>query len=431
MLMHRILLTPDGGAAPAPAAPAPSPAPAATVDLPGGQRSTPNLNDAFANLDKMMGELPADKSHGEQDKVPDKTPNKPAEADPKDGDEPAEKPVEKLAEKAKPEKAATLRQAYEASKAKLAEYEKKLAELEKTKTTDLTPEEKKAYEDKVAAAEKRRNELEEHMKFVDYSKSEEYKKQYEQPFFDTYKEALELVSSLKVTDAATGEVRQAKPEEFDAIMAISDINDRAEKVEELFGTGIKAQQVMAASDKAMAAWKAQENALATYKTKAGEMEKARMEARQKETGEVLKAFKETAAEGITKFPHLFAPTEGDEKGNAALESGFALAKLAFGAIEAAEAAKLPQWVQERMVNGKLPPVEMAKLHAAIVNKAGAFDRQVLKARSLEAKIAELQKHLEGYKGSTPDNGGSGSKPTVPASAMSSIDAAIERMANGR
>ena len=421
----RLLLTPDGGAAPAPAAPA------APVELPGGQRSTPNLNDAFADLDKMMGESPADKSHGETDPEPKPATSPEKVEDNEPAEKPAEKPVEKPAEKAKPEKAATLRQAYEASKAKLAEYEKKLADLEKAKPTGVTPEEKKAYEDKVSAAEKRRAELEEHIKYVDYSKSEEYKKQYEQPFFDTYKESRDIVSSLKVTDQTTGEVRQANPEDFDAIVAISDINDRADKIEELFGTGIKAQQVLAAAEKTMAAWKAKENALSTYKTKAGEMEKARMEARTKESGEILKAFKETAAEGVTKFPHLFAPSEGDEKGNAALESGFAIAKLAFGAIEAADAAKLPQWVQERMVNGKLPPVEMAKLHAAIVNKAGAFDRQVLKTRSLEAKIADLQKQLAGYKGSSPDNGGSGGKGKPAASTMDSLDAAIERLASGR
>jgi len=422
----RILLTPDATATAAPAAPA------APIELPGGQRSTPNLNDAFANLDKMMGEAPPDKSHGESDTEPSKpvAPTEKPEGD-EPAEKPAEKPVEKPAEKAKPEKAATLRQAYEASKAKLAEYEKKLAELEKAKPTSLTPEEKKDYEDKVAAAEKRRNELEEHIKFVDYTKSEEYKKQYEQPFFDTYKESRETVALLKVTDPTTGEIRQAKPEDFDAIVAITDINERADKIEELFGTGIKAQQVLAASEKTLAAWKAKENALATYKTKAGEMEKARMEARTKESGEILKAFKETAAEGVTKYPHLFAPAEGDDKGNAALESGFALAKLAFGTIEATDVAKLPQWIQERMVNGKLPPVEMAKLHAAIVNKAGAFDRQVLKTRSLESKISELEKQLAAFKRSTPDNGGSGSKPTAPMSSMASLDAAIERLASGR
>ena len=131
-----ILLTPDAPAAAAPAAPA------APIELPGGQRSTPNLNDAFANLDKMMGEAPADKSHGESDPEPPKpvTPTEKPEGD-EPAEKPAEKPVEKPAEKAKPEKAATLRQAYEASKAKLAEYEKKLAELEKAKPTGLTPEE--------------------------------------------------------------------------------------------------------------------------------------------------------------------------------------------------------------------------------------------------------------------------------------------------
>ena len=313
-----------------------------------------------------------------------------------------------------------------------------LKDLKKTKKSapeapkEMTPEEKKAYEDKVAAAEKRRNELEEHIKYVDYTKSEEYKKQYEQPFFDTYKESRETVALLKVTDPTTGEIRQAKPEDFDAIVAITDINERADKIEELFGTGIKAQQVLAASEKTLAAWKAKENALATYKTKSGEMEKARMEARTKESGEILKAFKETTAEGVTKYPHLFAPADGDDKGNAALESGFALAKLAFGAIEATDAAKLPQWVQERMVNGKLPPVEMAKLHAAIVNKAGAFDRVRFQNKQLAKQIKDLQAKLDGFKSSQPGNGQE-TAPNREASgnaSFSDIDKAFDALAAG-
>lgn len=421
--LNRILLDPaapdGGGAAPPPAAPPSSPAPDNS-----GVRSTPQLNTAFDALDHLLSDNPP----------PAEQPQKADE-----GAEPAEKttppaekpPVEDKAKTppAKPEKAATLRESYERLKKDLADRDQRLAKYqEQEKNGKLSDEEKKTFTEKLTAAEKRARELDDHIKFVDYQKSSEYQEKYQKPFEDAYLNGIKTATQFKITDAE-GNVRQATAEDFKAIMAIDDPDAAASKIEELFGTGVKAQNVAQARNKIVESWDARNNALADFTKKGAEFFKQRSEAMQKSQSELATAWKTERDAGLERLPQLFKPVEGDDKGNQILEAGYALADLAFSALAAEEAAKLPKFVQERMVNGKLPPLEMAKLHAAIRNKAGAFDRVAFQLKSERTKVAELQKQLDGFKKSQPGEGEQGRAPAGGGNLLDSLDAAIDRMAS--
>lgn len=426
--INRILLDPappaaptGGGAAPPPAAP---PSAAAAPDN-SGVRATPNLNTAFDALDHLLSDNPPPSEtppKGDEGAEPaEKTPTPPAEKPPVE-EKPKTPPP-------KPEKAATLRESYERLKKDLADRDARLAKYqEQEKSGKLTDEEKKTFTEKLTAAEKRAKELDDHIKFVDYQKSSEYQEKYQKPFEDAYAAGRETAAQFKITDAE-GNVRQATAEDFDAIMQISDPDAAAAKIEELFGTGVKAQNVSIARQKVMDTFTARKNALADFSKKGAEFFKQRSEQGQKLQAELAGQFKAERDAGLERLPQLFKPVEGDDKGNQILDSGYALADLAFGTLAAEEAAKLPKFVQERMVNGKLPPVEMAKLHAAIRNKAGAFDRVAYQNKQLKGQLAELQKQLDGFKKSQPGEGELGHVQTPSGSSMESVDAAIERMAS--
>ena len=426
----KILLDPTpagGGASAAPAAPAPSnqnptPSAPASTDSVGGVRSTPNLNDAFSQLDKLFSDTPPP---ADAPKPADKPTDTPSADKP-----PVDKPADDLKdEHGKPMKAATLRQSYDKLKADLAEREARLVKYqEMEKTGKFSDDEKKSFEEKLTKAEARRQELEKEIQFHDFTKSTEYQEKYEKPFVDAYQSGIKTAMGFKITDPASGEVRQGTADDFKEIMAIDDPDAAAAKIEELFGTGVKAQNVSQARNEVLKAWETKNNAIKEFSTKGEEIFKQRREAQTKLQTELAKTWKTEVASGLERLPQIFKPVEGDVKGNEILDIGYKLADLAFNALAPEESAQLPAWVQERMVNGKLPPVEMARLHAAIRNKAGAFDRVVYQNKQYQTQISELQKQLDGFKKSGPGTGEAPRAQTPTGSSLDSIDAQIDRMA---
>jgi hypothetical protein len=296
------------------------------------------------------------------------------------------------------------------------------------KTGKFSDDEKKSFEEKLTKAEARRQELEKEIQFHDFTKSTEYQEKYEKPFVDAYQSGIKTAMGFKITDPATGEVRQGTADDFKEIMAIDDPDAAAAKIEELFGTGVKAQNVSQSRNEVLKAWETKNNAIKEFSTKGEEIFKQRREAQTKLQTELAKTWKTEVASGLERLPQIFKPVEGDVKGNEILDTGYKLADLAFNALSTEESAQLPAWVQERMVNGKLPPVEMARLHAAIRNKAGAFDRVVYQNKQYQTQIAELQKQLDGFKKSGPGTGEAPRAQTPTGSSLDSIDAQIDRLA---
>jgi hypothetical protein len=432
----KILFNQDasGGGAPA-AAPSSELQPSATAD--NGLRSTPNLNDAFSKLDdifKPESNEPAEENNEENkqdniDKKQEKTADKKDQNKVPDVDKKQETSQDKPQDN-KPIKAASLRENYDLVKNKLSQAEAKLKEYEeKLKSPPkISEEEKKSYEEKVTASEKRRAELEEHMKFVDYSKSEEFKTKYEKPFFDAYTEGRNKISTLMVNDEETGTLRKATAEDFDSIMRLNDDEAAAAKIEELFGTGVKALMAANAREKAATAFGLKNKALDEFRAKGSEFEKLRGEQMKKQSEEVAKIWSEEKSSGADRHPHLFKTIENDNTGNSILEDGYRLADLAFGALDAENAAKLPQWVKDRMVNGNLPPQELAKLHAAVRNKAGAFDRLAFQNKQYKSEIETLKKKLSGLQASEPSDGEKGRKKQQGTDPIADVFSQLERMA---
>ena len=198
------------------------------------------MNDAFAALDRMGEDSPQDqKPDGEPAETQDEEAGNEAEADAKPDTKPEEKP-NKPDEKKKG--AATLRKAYDDTKAELAKAQSRLKELESgsagdaAKKLETVGKELTAARENLAAREKRLQELEGELRYSRYEASEEYKSKWLQPYLDAYKEGQDFSAGLKVTQA-DGTERAATGEDFDAVIAMyaRSPGEGARMLNELFG----------------------------------------------------------------------------------------------------------------------------------------------------------------------------------------------------
>jgi BMFP domain-containing protein YqiC len=308
--------------------------------------------------------------------------------------EPAPNEPETPENNEKPVKAKTLRENYDKLKTENAELQKRIKaiEEERAKPAPEDPEKKKLGET-LAQREARLAELEETLRFKDYTASTEYETQYRQPYLKAFADGRATVAGLKLVDAE-GNLRQGTDADFDAIMAIQDPDAAAQAMEEVFGTGVKAQMVIAAREKVRDILGRAREAEAEYKKNGGEREKQRSEQFKNHQKEVAAVFDRQAKEAVEKYPKLFKPIEGDEKGNQLLEQGFARADAAFGGVMK-DADGKPV---------KLAPQDLAALHAEIRNKSGGFDRAIHLLAQERARNKELAKKLKEYEDSEPSGG---------------------------
>lgn len=407
-------------------APAPT-APVSNADLP-QLAGNDVINEAFSDLDQFASTpQEAEKPTNEQTPAPvrgadgkfqkgGKPPEKPAEAiklnEPekpvekapeKPAEKPAEKPVEKAPEKPAekvPVSAPELRKAYETVKAENAKL-KKDAEIFKTAKPVEDPE-KKQLAEKLTAAEKRLAQMDETIRFTNYEKSDEYKAKYLQPFHDAFIAGRKKVASLDVVersqeieDPNTGEKtlkvtqkgRPANEADFDQLTAIPDDRQARQFAKQMFGEDFAI--AMQHREKVLELNDTRQKALDEYQKTGAEREKQHAELTTKQRTELNSIWEQSIKSAVEKYPSWFAPTEGDEEGNALLEKGFSMADRAFGDTS------------------KMPPQELVKLHAMIRNRAAAFGRQVLVGRRLTARIAELEAKIKGLEESAPGGGDGG------------------------
>ena len=412
---------------------------AAVMDAPApnsGIRSTPNLDTAYSAFDALDADTPPETPTPPAPK-PNDTPNEddaPLETPDKPAAKPADKPKADDAKPAaaKPPKAASLREAYDKLKQERADLDRKLQEYqEKEKTWKPNEEKEKEFSAKLTAAEKRAQELEEAVKFSDYSKSTEYQDQFVKPFNDAFERGQKIASQYNIT-GEDGNVRRATAEDFNAIMQISDPDAAAAKIEELFGTGVKASAINAARQAVLENFEARNNALNEWKTKGSERQKQQMEQQTRFQQELAKDFGDSVRSGQEGLPEIFKPTEGANEENDILDRGYRLADLAFDALPPSEFEKLPDFVKKDMVNGRLHPKAKVKLHAAIRNKAGAFDRVRFQNKQLAKQVKDLQSKLDGFKSSQPGNGQetAPNRETSGNASLSDVDKAFDALAAG-
>jgi hypothetical protein len=343
-------------------------------------RSKPEL--AMPSVDKGEVETPHEVEPKSENKTHDKTP----QDKPKLDDKTPEKPKSRIVE---------LSKAYEGLKAKHRQLEQSLmakdAEIEAIKSKPAEDPEKKTLQERLTEREKRLADMENKIKFSDYQSSQEYKERYEQPFVDAWQAGRAKTSSLKITDA-DGNSRQATKEDFDRIAMIGDDDVAADVTTEMFGT--KAPMVMYHRERVQEMNTAKVKAIEDYRKQGSEREKQNTERFQQQRQKMIGLLDTIQTQAAEKFPHLFKPVEGDEKGNDLLKQGMERASL---------------FKPDANVTG-IPQEKLVALHARMLNESAAFPRLLHQKKGLETKVAELEKELAQYRSSEPGAGDGDGKP---------------------
>lgn len=417
------------------AAPTPPPAAPAQRAEPGGMTD----NDAFSQLDSMIAEpakgiAPAQPAPKKEDDEPAEPPEVPAQPKPEPDKTKTIPP--KDAKDQKFIKAATLRENYDRLKAEFKELQAKHAKIEaEAAERAKQPNGEATLKDLQARYEKLQKDYEareQEMKFVNYERTQEYKEKYEQPFVDAYKAGRSKVASLKIgerkneMDEVVRPARQGTEADFDAIMQTADDDAAAELASDLFGA--KAPVVLYHRERVQEANQARLKAIEDYRKQGGEREKQSSEAQARQQAQQAELYHQTIAQAKTQYKEWFAPVENDAQGNSLLEQGEALADLAHGVLKPEDFGKLPAKTQEKIKKGEFGPADMTRLHAALRNKAMAFDRMVFRDKQKAAKIKELEGRLAEYEASEPKPGQGGGRPQPPADdSMESILAGMDRL----
>jgi hypothetical protein len=312
---------------------------------------------------------------------------------------------------------AQLRSAYEKLK---AEHNSLRAEHEKIKTAKPAEDpEKKTLVEALEARNKRLQELEQQLSFKAYEESQDYKDKYQKPFEQAFVAGRAKIAGLKVIerkDLDTGDVlqasRQATSDDFDSIMRISDDDTAAGEAERLFGS--KAAMVLFHRERVQELASQARNAISEHRATAAErtkadmekqaLEKARMTEHQKTVSETFHAARNAIAEAD---PEILKPVEGDDEGNRALEIGSAVTALAFGTATPEQIEMLPEKLKSKVVNGRLPPIEVAKLHGEVFQRAAGYGRLKKKFEAVTKKTQELEKRVAELVGGGPGSGETG------------------------
>lgn len=383
------------------AAPAPAPSTEAVVPTspapPKPIQQTPPKAELKADPNRDLDEFFA-KVHNNE-----KKPEKPQEQQVQEAKQPeGETPTEVEDEEvSKFTTAKNLREAYTKLKKQLAAREK---EFEEFRTKPVEDPEKPKLLETLSAREKRLKELEEQVKYYDYTKSSEYLEKYDKPYKEAWQYATQTATDLSVKRDGQ-EPRKVSAEEFSRIVNMRSEDDALEAAHALFDGdklgAAKAARIMEQREKIMQHYRAAENAKSEFAKNIETREKdmtakqiAEREAQAREAKVQAETFQKFNEEARKQYPHWFAPVEGDEQINKALESGKKVADFVFGGAPGATAE------------------QRVKASSAAYMKVIGFDRIAVENGKLKSQIATLQKALDGYKSSGPGNatGKGGDKP---------------------
>ena len=388
----------DGKAAKDPGAPAPAPAAAYPEERPGA---------AAAEI------LPASSPEGTTE-----APETASEGAPNEHGAPSPGP-EVAAEAGKGKKVSPWKLVDE-YKAKLGKAEKELSDVR----SSIVPEaERTKLTERVTKAEARAAELEDHIRYVDYTKSTEFQTKFHAPYEQAFKRSMADLKDLAVPAGENGATRPFGAE--DLLQLVNMERGQARKVaEELFGAD--AQDVLAARLECRRLWDERQAGLEEAKKSGSErVANAQQSFRQAQQNlfKTVKDTWDTVNAAILKDPELgafFNPREDDPKWNELLTKGTQLVDEAFG-------------LDPR--NPRLTPEERTlaiRKHAALRNMARAFRPMRYELAKVKSELAAARKQLEGYKGSTPPAGGStpqGSAPAGPGGKKDRLLASLEKLSH--
>lgn len=325
------------------------------------------------------------------------------------GDEP--KPGEPVPEAKKPK--VNPWNLHKQEKERAAKLELELAE---TRKLIADPVARKTEMDRLAKAEQRAKELEDHIRFVDYEKSQEFKEKYETPYEQSWAKALADLQDITTTDA-NGNESKLSPSHMLELVNMS-LPKAREMANELFGDF--ADDVMSARKSIREMFDAKAKALSDAKTNGATRMKEAAEKAQSEQAQIHESVTKNwdkwkaAVTKDEKFGKYFNTVDGDEQGNQRLAKGFALVERAFS---------------ENPMDPKHTPEQreaIIKRQAAVFNRAAGFGKAVLMATTLEAKVKALETELAKYKGSEPSTTGA-LITNAPAASGKPMDAMFARL----
>jgi hypothetical protein len=301
-------------------------------------------------------------------------------------------------------------------KAARLKAETELVELRKTMAD---PAKFKELEEKYAAVEKRAKELDDHIKYVDYSKSAEFQEKYQKPYDAAWQRWMADLGELTVADA-NGQERPIAPTDLLELVNMP-LQKAREAAESTFGNF--ADDVMSARKEIRGLFDAQQRALTEAKKMGGEriaqMQKQMQEKQETLRKEITGLWTESNKQAVEdpNYGKFFKPVQGDDEGNTRLQKGYEMADRAFTVNP-----NDPRLTTEQRA-------EVVRLHAAIRNRAAGFGRLAYQNSQLEAKVAELKAELDKYKATEPGAGEPRQpEPHGPTSARESVFAALRAKA---
>lgn len=295
-------------------------------------------------------------------------------------------------------------------------------EISDLRTSALPEKERTELQSRIEKAEARAKALEEHIQFLDYSKSQEFQDKYQKPYEEAWTRAMGELGELTVNDGE-GNARPIQAQDILDLVNLP-LPKAREMAESLYGPF--ANDVMGHRKEIRNLFEAQAKALEDARKNGAERIKQTVEQQTKQMGEIKKFIGENweaANQSIVrdeKYGLYFTPVEGDENINQRLAKGAQLVDRAFA---------------ENPADPKLTPDErraVIKRHAAVRNRAIAFGRLVYELDKAKADMASLREELKKYRGSEPTTTGTpkpenGGEP-APTSAKESVFAALRAKA---
>lgn len=299
-----------------------------------------------------------------------------------------------------------------------AKLEAEIVELKKLIPNEVARKEELT---KLENLEKQNKELLDHIRFVDFTKHPDFTEKYVKPYNTAWETTMRRLSGVIVTEA-DGSKRSVQPSDIAALGQLP-ADQAIEVAEQKFGklgpwVAERVEELRQLNDAKFAALeKAQKEGVEFFEKSAKEQAD-----QQKEMNGFLSEAWEKSLNGIkthSKYGRYFNPKEGDTEFNAALETG----------IKKAEAALSADPRQPG-----LTPEQRAKIvrgHAAVRQKAAAWNVMNLTISRLESKLAAAEKKLAQYESSEPPIGGSEPSSVTPntGNAWDSFGQRLEKYAH--
>lgn len=396
---------PEALTSPPPATPA-APLPATSQSV-GGEAP---FNDAFRDLEGLgidepdAKEVAAPEKPAPAAKAPEEKALKPTAKPFEKKSEPEDKkPVDTTDKKpAEPEVKTGKRNPWQLvhdKEAEIAILRKQLSERDSAKPNSQWEKERADLLKRLEERDHRLQEQDEKLQYSAFEESDKFKEEYGKHYTNAWNLGRSAVARFKVTDSE-GNQRQAKPEDFDNLMALEqqDPERAAELMTELFGG--KAPYVASHIVEVKRAIQRIQDAREDFRTRGAEDRKRQSELAEKETRELAETFSRVKDAAVEKYSDLFKAPDEDSPGKEALGKGEHFANRVFSS-------------GQPLADGDKPLTKSQKtaLDAIAWHKLRAFDFQVARRKNAESRIKELETELEQYKKSEPGPGdGGGHKP---------------------